>query len=408
MKVLAVFSRLLYPPIDGYKLREYHLLRHLKHHCEITPLVFEEPGVSPADRQHFLREFPSLITRPNELLLRHRRPGLSQRLRNLLTPSAGLTPGMQETLSNELEAGKHDVVYVAGLSLLPYFAGHKGLPVVADLCDDPTILSYQLFRAEPHPIKKARLLKGWLHARTFMRSYVSRLDHLIVASPVDARSVARACPDSRVHILPNGVDTEYFRPNGTPPEPATLCFTGVMSYEPNDDAMRYFCREIYPRVKHERPDVQLLIVGKNPSAPLLALTRRDASIAVTGYVPDIRPYLQRATVYVAPLRLGSGIKNKILEAWAMAKPVVSTRLGGAGIPVKTGADVLLAEEPEAFTAAVLTLLPDETLRDRLGRAGRRRVEEAYTWQSRARELHAVLPDAARERPRRHPLVQELR
>lgn len=395
-RVLAVFSRLPYPLIDGYKLREFHLLTNLCDPWDITPLVFVEPWATAHDTNHFRTLFPTTIEALNDSLLPPRTNGFLRRLQHLASPDSACSPCMNALIEKEIAGGQYDVVYVAGNTLLPYFVRHSHIPIVLDLGDDKTILTYQAFKLEKRLLAKLKLLKVWLEGRRYRNKYVPAFRHMILTSSVDAVSIRRIAPRSQVHVLPNGVDSEYFRRRSTtPPDaPPTLCFTGVMSYEPNDDAMRYFCASIYPAIKRQRPDVRLSILGKDPSPDLIQMAKRDPAITVTGYVPDIRPHLGQATVYVSPMRMGSGIKNKILEAWAMSTPIVSTSLGCTGVDAKPGTNIVIADDPRSFVREVLDLLTDPQKRERLARNGRTWVESHYSWKVRGQALSTLLLDIA--------------
>src|SRR5207247_2561020 len=152
-----------------------------------------------------------------------------------------------------------------------------------------------------------------------------------------------------------------------------------MDWLPNEDAIRYFTEQILPLIKQRLPDVTLTVVGRNPYPALLDLSQRDSSVIVTGRVGDVRPYMERAAAYVVPLRIGGGTRLKIYEAMAMGKAVVSTSIGAEGLPVRDGVDLLLADTPQAFANAVVRVLTDPELADRLGAHAARTVRERFTW-----------------------------
>jgi glycosyltransferase involved in cell wall biosynthesis len=184
-------------------------------------------------------------------------------------------------------------------------------------------------------------------------------------------------PGAPIHVTPNGVDCEYFMPSNDDEEPFSLVFTGAMDVPANMDACIFVATEILPRVISQYPGARLYLVGKDP-APAV---RRLASnrVVVTGTVPDVRPFLARAQVVIAPLRGGSGTRLKILEAMAMGKAIVATGIGAEGIEYTPRENLLIADSPESIGAAILDLFGDAGLRSRLGAAGRRLVCERYTW-----------------------------
>jgi glycosyltransferase involved in cell wall biosynthesis len=185
---------------------------------------------------------------------------------------------------------------------------------------------------------------------------------------------------SDVSEIPTGVDTEYFRPAGrVRPEPFDLVFTGSMDWLPNEDAILYFVEAILPRLREAVPGVTLTVVGRNPSPRVTALGRRDPTVRVTGSVPDVRPYIERAAMFIVPLRIAGGTRLKIYEAMAMEKAVVSTTVGAEGLPVRDGEDIALADAPEAFAATIIQLLTDTKRAEALGRRAAAVVRADFGW-----------------------------
>jgi polysaccharide biosynthesis protein PslH len=182
---------------------------------------------------------------------------------------------------------------------------------------------------------------------------------------------------TNVAVIPNGIDLAEFAAPATPPEPATIVFSGLMSYYPNQQAVRWFLEAILPLVRQELPHAKLVVAGAAP--PRWLLEKAGNHLEVTGRVPDMRPYLARATVIVAPLLIGGGTRVKILEAAAMGKPVVSTTLGAEGLDLHDGESILLADRPEAFARHVISVLEDPLLARRIGTNGRSHVAEHFDW-----------------------------
>jgi glycosyltransferase involved in cell wall biosynthesis len=180
--------------------------------------------------------------------------------------------------------------------------------------------------------------------------------------------------------VPTGVDTDFFRPRKeVEREPNNLVFTGSMDWLPNEDAIQYFIKEIMPLIRQSVPGVVLTVVGRNPYQSLVDLSKRDSSVVVTGRVEDVRPYMERASVYVVPIRIGGGTRLKIYEAMAMEKPIVSTTVGAEGLPVKDCEELLLADEPSSFAEAVVRVLQQEAFATELGNRAARVVRERFGW-----------------------------
>jgi glycosyltransferase involved in cell wall biosynthesis len=207
----------------------------------------------------------------------------------------------------------------------------------------------------------------------------------VVVSEQDRDELLGINPALKIDVIPNGVDVYEFRPRPTQRIPALL-FVGNYEYAPNVDAAMRLATEIFPQVQKQIPAVRLWLVGNAPTAQMQALV--SDTIRVTGRVPDVRPYLARAGAFVSPLRLGAGIKNKVLEALAMGCPVVATPLSLDGIAVTNGHDALVADG-EAMVEAIVRVLQDDSLRKQLSVNGRKMIETRYSW-NRVAEMYLKL------------------
>jgi glycosyltransferase involved in cell wall biosynthesis len=224
---------------------------------------------------------------------------------------------------------------------------------------------------------------------------VRRADLTLTVSAADAGHLRSLAPEQADHILtvPIGVDTEYFKPITLSPADQTLLFIGTLYWPPNVDSLRYFCREILPRIRTDVPEVCLNIVGVRPTAAVCALAA-DPAVTVIGNVPDVRPCAAKCGAFVVPLRWGSGMRVKILNAMAMGLPVISTTVGAEGIDVTDGEDILLADDPAAFAAAVVRVLNEPGLGKRVGAAARRLMETHYAWEVIGPRLIAAYAERA--------------
>jgi len=233
-----------------------------------------------------------------------------------------------------------------------------------------------------------RLLKRTWMARTFERRYFSKAEACLFVSEVDAAVFSRICPGNLVRVIHNGVDAEYFQPNDLPIEADSVVFEGSMDFYPNIDGAIYLCNEVMPLVRKRRPGVKTYIVGKKPTRSVQALASAD--VIVTGFVEDVRPYLARAALFVSPTRTGAGIKNKILQAWAMGKAVVATSASTGGLRCRDGDNILVRDTTEGLADAIVTLLDDSPRRSTLGIRGRQTIVDHYTWEAKARELEDLM------------------
>ena len=215
-----------------------------------------------------------------------------------------------------------------------------------------------------------------------------KFDAVTCTSDIDAAVFQQHCAEGVIEIIPNGVDIRHYQPDFSAEAPAHLIYIGSMDWYPNEDAVGFFADEVLPRIQERVPDVRFSIVGGNPSVRVQKLAERKG-IVVTGRVPEIKPYFAEATVFVVPLRIGSGTRLKILEALAMGKAIVSTSVGAEGLDLKDGEEIFIADAPIAFADAVTRLLTDAPLRRRMGEKGRTRVERDYDWQSIGEKLHTL-------------------
>jgi glycosyltransferase involved in cell wall biosynthesis len=247
-----------------------------------------------------------------------------------------------------------------------------------------------IWQTEPWGIIK--LLAG-LDGRKLRRwelATVQRFDTVLTVTERDRQILLQAVPGlQRAFAIPTSVDLSCNPPVELKPDSHNILFAGTMYWPPNVKAVLHFYRDIFPWVQAKVPEVRFIIVGKKPVRQVMALAKRDPAVTVTGYVEDIRPYWADSALAVVPLDVGSGIRVKILTAMAAGVPVVSTTVGYQGIDLTPGEHILVADSDADFADAVVRLLQDVDLRQRLAVAGRRLVEATYSWDVTYRKLDAV-------------------
>lgn len=216
-------------------------------------------------------------------------------------------------------------------------------------------------------------------------------DKVLTLTPEGRRELLAVRRDLDIAVVPHGVDIDGFTPPGSKPEhPPTVMFLGNFPHDPNRDAMVFFAREAWPLVRKEIPDARFLVVGRGPTPDMLELAAQDPSIEITGEVDSVKPYFDRADVFVCPVRMGGGFRGKVLEAMACGVPVVSTALGAEGLPASDGDNILLAGTAPELARSVLRLLQDSGLRERIAAEARELMVEHFSWQSGVRILEEVL------------------
>jgi polysaccharide biosynthesis protein PslH len=287
----------------------------------------------------------------------------------------------------ELASGAHDVVHVEHLR-----AAEVAPPLVLDAVDSISLLFERALRRSPSLRTRAMALLDLARTRRYEAAYGRRFAQVLISSPEDAwalealRSAHAELPGAPAAVVPNGVDLAYFRP-GPPAAGETLIFSGKMSYHANAAAALFLLRAIMPLVWRERPAARLVLAGAEPGPALLAAAQ-DPRVAVTGFVPDLRPHLAGAAVAVAPIRYGVGVQNKVLEAMAMGLPVVAARQATVALAARPGDELLVADAAPAYAAAILGLLADPARRAELGRRGRAYVERHHSWDESVARLEA--------------------
>jgi len=384
LNVLVLADRIPYPLTNGQNLRIFHYVKKLRDRHDFTLVSYGE-APHPPEIDGLFREIHTLGERPRPIPSGSR----MRALRTMLSPDDMFTfdDRMSELIATIVERGDFDVIWISGWDMLVYAPRLAGHPVLGDVVDDGVL---QYFRATLKPdnprhflVLFKRLIQNW----RFERRYFPQATVCNVVSETDAEFARRVCRKLPVTVVHNGVDTEFFRPLDEPTDEHALIFEGSMRFPPNVDAVVYFCRKILPLIRHEVPGVKFYVVGRDPTELVQAQAADD--VVVTGFVDDVRTYLARAAIFVCPMRRGAGIKNKILQAWAMGRPVVTTPEGCGGLRIAPDENIVVARGPRKFADAVIAMLRDPERRDRIGRAGHRTIQDHYTWESKARELERV-------------------
>jgi len=395
MKVLVLAPQVPWPPRQGTAIRNFHVARQLAERHQVTLLAFGEPAtaddplraagarvvsVPPPPARSTRRRLVELLVDPW--------PDLAQRLRSA---------AMDDALAAELRAlrvdGGPDVVQIEGLEMAPFAlrallrlpAAPSGRPrLVYDGHNAEWLLQRRAWRAD---LGRPAAWHGALYSlvqtaklRRFERRLLRACDAVVAVSRADAEAMRVLAPHADIEVVPNGVDTRHYAAADPERSEPDLCvFTGKMDFRPNIDAMVWFARHVWPAVRAARPAARLEIVGRDPTAAVRALEGRG--VQVTGTVTDVRTYLERAAVVVAPLRVGGGTRLKVLEAMAAARAVAATSLAVEGLDLRPESELLVADAPDRLAAGVCALLADPVRRAALGRHARARVERDYRWET---------------------------
>jgi len=302
------------------------------------------------------------------------------------------SPAFVERIKEVIYRQKIDVVHGELIKVVPALKAvlaQESIPIIYDSVDCISWFLQQETEVTRNPLKKAFVYSELQKMRRYERLELSGFDQVVIASVSDRGRLSSLIGQSNnIQVVSNGVDTEYFTLWSGPRVADSLVYSAKLDYFPNAQAILHFCENTLPLVWKQRPQVRLTIVGSNPPQQVRALAT-DERITVTGYVPDIRPYLGSAFVALAPLLVAAGTQFKILEALAMGTPIITSPRCASALGTEDGVHLLVAEEPQAYADGILKLLGDARLAQQMGVAGRRFVTEHYGWTNAAKNLNRL-------------------
>jgi glycosyltransferase involved in cell wall biosynthesis len=402
MKILVISHFIPYPPHGGSPQRNYNLFKEAAKGNSLYFLTFnqrpllsgEENIKEAADKMREFCDDVRVVDIPTD----------SSRLRWFLLLFLNLfsfqpysawrfwSPVMRNELKAALTRHKFDLVHIDTIALAGYVKYTGNIPSVLNHHNIESTLMLRRASNEKNPLVRLYLYLQGRKLRRHEKKWAPKYSVNITVSGLDGIELKSMCPDVNIEVIPNGTDIDYFKPSSDSCGHG-LIYTGGMTWYPNRDAMIYFCREIFPLIKKQIPDVRLDLIGRNPPREITDAAWRDNSIKTHGYIDDIRPYMAAAAVYIVPIRVGGGTRLKILDAMASGKAIVSTSVGCEGIEVTPEESILIGDTPEAFSAQTIRLLQDVKLRRTIEMNARRLAEEKYSWikiGQKQREMHGRL------------------
>lgn len=407
--ILLLTPQLPYPPQQGTSLRNWHILRGLARHNQVSLLSFVESEQTAAALNPLLAICPQVRTVPVPVrdtalrlrqLLTTRLPDMAHRLYH---------PLFAETLRHWLEETAFAIVQVEGIELARYIPLIRQVsPASHILFDDHNAeaeLQWRNFLTDSQQPRRwfaaAYSFIQTIRLRRFEQEAMRQADWVVAVSEPDAAHLHQLLPWKAITVIPNSLDIEAYQVTEAATDPTfDLIFTGKMDYRPNVDAVLWFAETVWPQIRAARPQTTWAIVGQKPHERLNHLAA-EPGITLTGRVEAVQPYLAGAKVCLLPFRAGSGTRLKLIEAMAAGKAIVSTTVGAEGFPVRTSQELILADEPERLAQMVLHLLGDEAARRRLGAAARHFAQQ-YDWRvvvPRFEQLYETIdsPDGEMER-----------
>jgi O-antigen biosynthesis protein len=388
MLVVSPFSP--HPPVHGGAVRMFSLLKRLQHTVDIDLVTY----VDTPD------EMNKTSVAALEEICRH----VALVERKEISPSGPLDPSqthgfrsqqMTETIEYFLERYDYDIVQVEYTHMAHYMPPPANRMIRVLVEHDVSFVSLSRSRALlSGAAAKLANLYDWMRLLRYEISAVENAEIVVVMSEHDKAELGKFADTHSIHAIPNGVDCSQFSPQNDQREPGSILFVGFFRHEPNVQAVDYFCRDVLPLIRKDRPDVRLQIVGASPPVKIQQLAN-EPGIDVLGKVDDISAYYRKCAVFVAPILKGSGTRLKILEAMASGSPVVSTTVGAEGLDVRDGKHLLIGDTPEAMADAVKTLLSNQELTKSIAAQARKLVVARYDWDAIAAQLLSIY-DAAEQ------------
>ncbi|MDR2187955.1 MAG: TIGR03087 family PEP-CTERM/XrtA system glycosyltransferase [Azonexus sp.] len=395
--VLYLVHRLPYPPNKGDKVRSFNLLRHLlrKHR------VFLGTFLDDRKDRKYVRLLRAKCAELHVAKLNPRWARLRS-VKGLLTGQPLTLPyyhdaGLQQWVDDICRREQIDAIVVFSSAMVQYVENKRRQPLLIDFVDVDSAKWTQYATQHRWPM-------SWIYGREgrllldYERRMAARAARSFLVTEAEVELFRQLAPECsvRVEAMCNGVDTHFFAPAAKHRSPfagdgETVVFTGAMDYWPNIDAVTWFVKDMLPTLRRQRPRLRFYIVGRNPTPEVTALAGKN--VVVTGTVHDIRPYLQHADVVVAPLRVARGIQNKILEAMAMARPVVAAADCAAPVDATPGKELIVAGDANEFVTVISDLLDDPETAAAIGKAARQRVIDRYSWKAHMRQVDPYLVTA---------------
>lgn len=386
MRILFITPRLPYPPNRGDKIRPWHFAHSLArtHQLALLSLIQTEEETRYAD------DLAQVFDQVGMVLLKP-----WQSYRNMLFNVFSRVPlqvhyfhsrEMQKRVEQFLQQEEIDVIYAFHLRTAPYIAAQNRAYRILDLTDAVSMFLQR--RADYAPWYLNLILRRErVCAQRYEQEIVRRFDEAWLISTIDRDAIwGQKYPDN-VTIVPNGIDTTYFKPQLPKPQTRNILFVGYMGAE-SVDAVTYFYREMFPTVRQHVPDARFVIVGANPP-PQIRKLEQDQNVVVTGFVEDLRPYYNEAAVAIAPMRFVAGMQNKILEAMAMEVPVVATTGANEGIDAQDGEEIFVTDTPADFANKVVWSLENWELARKMGGRAREFVKDRFTWDVAAHRVEEI-------------------
>jgi glycosyltransferase involved in cell wall biosynthesis len=383
MKILFFSTENPYPPNGGHHLRTFNVLEILARRHQIHFVGFAQ------DKREFqyipeIKKFCETVDIYEVTKTGYNTSFLLLACKNLLSKDPVIArryfiQEAQRRIEQLFDQYPIDLVHMDMLALGLYKGILKNTPVILTNHNVESLRIYRWMKIEKNPFVKSFLLYQYLKLKAFEQSICPKFDRCIVVSDYDKNYLKGLCGIDNFVVIPNGVDTHYFKPEAAEVKSNHLVWVGGMTGPYNSDAVDFFIQKIWPLVKDKVPAATIDFAGGGPTQTLRNKAFEDKSIQVLGFVSDIRPIVQKASVFIAPIRVGSGTKIKVLNAMAQGKAVVATTVAAEGIDVTPEENILIADDPKEFTEKIVYLLGHEHVAKEMGTRARELIEKKYSW-----------------------------
>jgi glycosyltransferase involved in cell wall biosynthesis len=398
MDILLISRCPPFPIYHGDRLIPYHLARELaSRRHQIDLLAFYQQPSELADVPRYSRLFRDikLIREPRRSNIDYLRRSRKPHARFPISAEQSWSPEMWEAIQTMRNDRTYSITqFFGGVQVYEYRNLVEAFPKVIVPYESFSLWLERAVDEEKSRIGRWKKRMQLRMARNYESWMFEGYDRVVVLTERDAQTIKSLNTQTPTVVIPNGVDVGFFSPTGHEPDEPSLLFLGNYNYAPNLDAALRLVRDVFPRIQQQIPAAHLYLVGGNPPPELRAYA--SDQVEITGRVPDIRPYFEYAMIFISPLRLGAGIKNKILEAMAMRTPVVATPLSCDGIPVRHGQHVMLGKTNDELANHVFQLLRDSALRHRLRQASRQLIQQQFTWARVADQYEQIYEQLLRE------------
>jgi len=384
-QLLFIAHRVPFPPNKGERVRAFHEIKALSEYFHVTVAALahnREDVIAANELKNFCQDvFIVSVSNTAKLL----RAGFYQLIGKSATEGYFFSRRFREMIISEARHRQFDIVMCYSSSMMPYGLTVPAVARIIDLVDVDSAKwsSYAdssrwpmswLYRRESHAVRRME------------EEAIAKYDAALLVSQNEVEALGLS--DGKIQVMANGVDIDFFRPDIVAPidiESPNLVFTGTMDYRPNVEGVCWFVSSVWPELKRREPSLTFTIVGRNPVKAVRQLSQVPG-VTVTGFVPDVRPYLAAASIVIAPLKIARGIQNKILEAMAMGKAIVASPAALEGLEIQRGSDVLQADAPDEWCEHSTRLLSNESLRIQFGKTARATVERKYRWSAQMQTL----------------------